>query len=197
SQKRRLLDDLESGRTFYGIDALLPAFYRKLDTVFDYLPADARLVVYDPSGCARAVREELSTARGDRGAAIAEGRPTFELDALYIDEGDLAELLTERGAAVVHRVPILGEAPPEDAEPLDALEATTQSTRCHLGGEDQSLLESELRARRATSGQDDTLLPVATRARAFLDSGFRVYFAARTHSQAERLVHLLRGYEVP
>jgi transcription-repair coupling factor (superfamily II helicase) len=196
SQTRRLLDDLESGRNFYGIEALLPAFFRGLETLFDYIPEQARIVVQDPTACANAAREEVERAHADRGAAAEEGKPAFALDDLYLDEPDLAESLTTRGAAVVHRVAIVG-GPGEDDSALTALEAADEATLLHLGGEDQSLLTAELSARRATQGRDDALLPVARRARAFLDSGMRMVFTARTHSQAERLTALLRNYEVP
>ncbi|MBC7172790.1 MAG: hypothetical protein H5U40_10200, partial [Polyangiaceae bacterium] len=193
---RRLVDDLESGRSFYGIEALLPAFFRGLETLFDYLPEDARLVIQDPTACASVAREELGRASDDRSAAREDGRPTFELEELYLEEPALADELCARGAAIVHRVAIIGGAG-EDDSPLAALESAQESSLLHLGGEDQSLLTAELKARRATHGRDDALLPVARRARGFLDAGMRVFFTARTHSQADRLVALLSGYEVP
>jgi transcription-repair coupling factor (superfamily II helicase) len=43
SRKRsELLEELDAGRNVLGIDAFLPAFYERLDTLFDYLPADLR-----------------------------------------------------------------------------------------------------------------------------------------------------------
>jgi transcription-repair coupling factor (superfamily II helicase) len=196
TQARRLVEDLESGRSFYGVEALLPAFFREIERLFDYLPGDARLVVHDPSACAKVAREERERARRDRGASVEDGKPAFELDELYLDEASLAAALDERGAAVAHRVAILGDVDAEDSA-LAALESTDAASLLHLGGDDQSLLVAELKARRATHGRDDGLLPVARRASAWLDAGMRVLFSARTQSQAERLVGLLRGYEVP
>ncbi len=196
SQARKLVEDLDSGRSFYGIEALLPAFFRGLESIFDYLPTDARLVVQDPTACESAAREELERARADRGAAAEESKPTFELEDLYADEDELGAALTARGAAVVHRVAVLG-APDGDESALAALESAEEGAVLHLGGEDQALLVAELKARRSTHGRDDALLPVARRARASLDGGMRVVFTARTHSQAERLTSLLAGYDVP
>jgi transcription-repair coupling factor (superfamily II helicase) len=126
---------------------------------------------------------------------VEDGKPAFTLDELYLDEAELAGGLATRGAAVVHRVAILGDVTEEESA-LAALESTSEEVLLHLGGEDQGLLVAELKARRATHGRDDGLSPVARRAKAWLDSGMRVLFSARTHSQSDRLIALLRGYEI-
>ena len=56
--------------------------------------------------------------------------------------------------------------------------------------------ETWLKARRQ-AGSDEGLQPVVDRAKRWLDMGLRVVFTARTHTQAERLVSLLKGYDVP
>ncbi|AKF07900.1 transcription-repair coupling factor [Sandaracinus amylolyticus] len=194
---RQLIDDLESGRTFLGIEGFLPAFYEKLDTLFDYLPAGTSSVVVDPSAVTRAMREEMEAADADRSAKVASRAPAFPMDALYAGEAELASCITSTRVAIVHRVAALG-APEEGESPLAALESVKSADEVlDLGAEDQTPLTTELSQRRQGQGRDDALRPLATRTRAWLDAGMRVLMAARTRTQADRLASLLRGYEIP
>jgi transcription-repair coupling factor (superfamily II helicase) len=193
---RKLLDDLESGRVFYGIEGLLPAFYPRLDSLLDFLDDDTRLVVVDPTGVAKhavATREEASA---DRGAKVEAGEPAFPLDALFLGQDELLERIVERRPVVVHRIATLGEAHDEES-PLATLDRAPEEGLMHLGAEDHAALVAELKSRRGTGGRDDALAPVAERAARWLDVGLRVFFTARSHAQAERLIRLLRGYEIP
>jgi transcription-repair coupling factor (superfamily II helicase) len=80
---RQLLEDLESGRAFLGLEGLLPAFHEELETVFDYLPSDLTRVVMDPSAVMRAVDEELRAAEADLEAKRASRSPAFPMHAVY------------------------------------------------------------------------------------------------------------------
>jgi transcription-repair coupling factor (superfamily II helicase) len=194
TQRRQLLDDLESGRLFFGIEGLLPAFHPQLETVLDYMPSDVTTAIIDPTGVNRAVGTELERAREDRGAKVEEGQPTFPVESLYMDEAETATALEHRPLAIMHRVAIGGAHDEEQESPLSRLESVDHDQVLHLGGEDQSTLAQELKAKRAQAGKDDALEPVAARARHWLDAGMRLVFSARTQTQAERLATLLRGY---
>jgi transcription-repair coupling factor (superfamily II helicase) len=52
-----LYNRLRDGVELSGMDALLPFFYEKLDTVFDYLPEETVAVVIDPPGVERSIDE--------------------------------------------------------------------------------------------------------------------------------------------
>jgi transcription-repair coupling factor (superfamily II helicase) len=192
---KQLLEDLESGRSFLGIEGFLPAFYERLETLFDYLPQGTGAVLCDPAAITRAVREEMVSAAADRDAKIAAAAPIFPVEALYADESELAARITERPLAVIHKV-AMGGAPAPDESPLAALESASHLDVLDLAAEDQLPLTSELAQRRQGQGRDDALRPLAQRTRAWLDAGFRVLMAARTRTQADRLASLLRGYEI-
>jgi transcription-repair coupling factor (superfamily II helicase) len=67
SRRRQLVEDLASGRSFVGLECFLPAFYERLESVLDYLPASARVVVDDPLSVARALDSpRRSTSRRSR-----------------------------------------------------------------------------------------------------------------------------------
>ena len=54
NRKSRLIQDIESGRLFFGVERFLPAFYGELDDLFDYLPEGVRTVAIDPTGIVNA-----------------------------------------------------------------------------------------------------------------------------------------------
>src|SRR5690606_4498113 len=72
---RKLIEDIEEGRAFYGIERFLPAFYTHLETLFDLAGPDSRVVVYDPSATAKEARSLLDEAEADRLARVDEGEP--------------------------------------------------------------------------------------------------------------------------
>jgi transcription-repair coupling factor (superfamily II helicase) len=197
---RQLIEDLESGRTFFGIDGLIPAFYPSLDTVLTYAGA-ARLVLLDPTAVASAAQEELERARADRGAKVEEGIPTYPVDAHFMEEGELLDALTSQPLARVHRLAVLGEGADDDESsdrPLARLDTITDPEAVmHLGGEDQRPLITELKAVRGRRDGGDALGPVARKGHEWLDAGMRLLLAARTQSQADRLATLLRGHDLP
>jgi transcription-repair coupling factor (superfamily II helicase) len=192
---KAMLDDLETGRLVIGIEGLLPAFYEKLESIFDCVPERARFAVLDPAAVASALHEELDAAAADRAAKEATKSPAFPIDSLYVGEDALAAGLAARRLVVVHRIVTLGEPEP-GASALAALESVSEGSVMSLGGEDHALLVATLGQQRAGRGRDDALTPLAESARAWLDAGMRVVIAARTRTQAERLGSLLRGYEL-
>ena len=193
SKTRALLDDLTAGRAFYGIDGLLPAFYDSLETPLDFVPPNTPVVLMDPGAVAKSVDLELHRAGGDRDAKENEGDPVYPLERLYADEDELAELLEARARILIHPYATVSSGGGDGLEPYTS--AREEDLR-DMGAEDQRPLMAELTARRG-GGAEDTLEPIAKRAKAWLDLGMRVFFTARTETQAERLSSLLQGYGVP
>jgi len=192
---RQLLEEIESGRVSYGLAGLLPAFYPSLDTLFDYLPMRTPRLILDPAACVSAVREEYATASSDRVARVEEGAPAFSLDAHYTSEGELLARISEAPLALCHRYAALGVADASEGE-LGILE-TCATEKLHLGGESQSLLAGEIKARRKAGLEGDVLLPLVERTTGWLEAGMHVLFTAHTGAQAERLRSLLKSYEIP
>jgi transcription-repair coupling factor (superfamily II helicase) len=192
---RQLLEDLESGRLFLGIDALLPALYDRLETLFDYLPAGTRVALVDPTAVHVACIAELDQAEADREARLSARSPAFPLDTLYASDAEIAARLTERPIALFHRLAVGGEAHPVESA-LGVLESVRPGHLLHLGAEDHAPLVAELVARRQGQGREDALRPLALRIAEWLDGGLRVLITTRTRTQAERLASLLRSYEI-
>ena len=195
SKTRALIEDLESGRAFYGLEGFLPAFFSRLDTVFDYVDQPAAVAVLDPTSVIKACSEETGRAASDHAAAQEEGRPLFPLSEHYLDDRELASRLQARRLLAFHRI-VVGGQPDDEESDLSYLECADIEDVHRLGGEDQRSLTEELKAKRAAR-TDDTLETLAQRTREWADAGLRIVFAARTMSQAERLQKLLRRDNVP
>ena len=200
-KRKQLVEDIASGRRFLGVEGFLPAFYERLDSVFDYVPADTRCVVVDPLAVSDALREELALAARDREAKVAQKAPVFSLDALYLQVDELLAALRARPLCVAHKLAMLG-APSEEEEQdnrpeVIALAPPRANALLRIAADDQSALATELRMNRAQGHASDPLEPLHRHAARWLDEGLRVLLTARTLVQAERLAGLLRGYELP
>ena len=184
---RLLVDDVTSGRAFFGADAFLPAYYDRLAALSDYLPDDARFVLTNPSSITRIVLDELGRATAD--AAAKGSEPQFLPTTFFLEEAEIVADLARRQVTVVHGAPVTGEA-----EGLASFEVTRESV--HLASSDHEDLTRAVKASRSTKGRSGTLAPVARRIRHWKDHGLRVFLTARAQTQAERLAGLLRHQDL-
>jgi transcription-repair coupling factor (superfamily II helicase) len=191
SQARELISELDRGSGALISNALLPAYFERLDTLFDYIPQDVRLVVADPLAIAESVRDEQHHATDEHSAR--RDRPTFDLSAYYMTEDELSERLQSFAPVVGHRLAVHGAAG-EDEGPIIAAFAPPGEGLLRIDASDQQALISELRAHKAHG--DRGLQPLADQIQEWMDQGVRVSLVARTQHQADRLIDLLRSYGV-
>ena len=190
-QARELIAELDRGSGALTSNALLPAYFEKLDTLFDYIPRDARVVLADPAAIGESVRDEQHHATDEHSAR--RGRPTFKLSAYYMDEDDLAERLGMHTPFVAHRLAVHG-AVGEDEGPIVAAFAPPGDGLLRVDASDQQALISELRTHKAHG--DRGLQPLADQLQEWTEQGVRVRLVGRTQHQADRLIDLLRSYGV-
>jgi transcription-repair coupling factor (superfamily II helicase) len=186
TKTRALVDDVVHGRTFFGADAFLPAYYEDLDPLLGFVPADAIVVLDDPSAITRAVREELARAEED---AAHKAGPSFLPTAFYLSEDDVAADLAERSVVTLHRTAVLGEGA-ETEGPLARFESVRDPL--DLDARDHQDLTRAVKAARSAKGKGAGLGPLVRRIAHFRDHGLRVFLTARAQTQAERLVTLLK-----
>ena len=188
---RELVSELDRGSGALISNALLPAYFDRLETLFDYIPQDARMVLADPTAIAAAVAEEQHGATDEHSAR--RDRPTFELSAYYMSEGELADRLQTYRVAVAHRLAVHGAAG-EDEGPIVAAFGPPADGLLRVDASDQHALVSELRAHKAHG--DRGLQPLADQLQEWTEQGLQVSLVGRTQHQADRLVDLLRSYGV-
>jgi len=188
SRARALVEDVTSGRAFFGAEGFLPAYYA-LETLFDYLPDDALFLLDDPVSITRAAREEIDRAKSD--AANKGSAPHLPFEELYQDEADIASGIGAHRVLSLHRAAIGGRS---DARDLTRFEAAPEDTPS-LAARDQGDLERAVGAARSSRGKHGALDPLLDRLAAWRDAGLFVFLAARNETQGERLMSLIRHRE--
>jgi transcription-repair coupling factor (superfamily II helicase) len=185
SKTRALVDDVASGRAFFGADAFLPAYYDKLDSLLDYVPSDAIIFLDDPPALTRALRDDRIRAEADAATRRSSG-PHFPPSALYCDESEIASALASRRLVTLQRTPVSGGQGDEGLSVYESVCAPMD-----LASRDHDDLTRTVQASRSTRGKAATLAPLVRRIVHWRSHGLRIFVTARAHTQAERLVALL------
>ncbi len=184
TKTRVLIDDVATGRAFFGAEGFLPAYYEELATLWRYLPAETRVVLASPPEITRVVRDELERVTQDY--AAKETEPSFIVGAHYLTEDEAASELANRRVVALHPTAIAGAA----GEGLAAYE--TAQEPLHIAALDCADITRAVKAARASKGKTNALAPVARHILHYKDSGLSVFLTARAQTQAERLCALLQ-----
>jgi transcription-repair coupling factor (superfamily II helicase) len=177
--RRAMLDGLESGILFPGVEFCLPYFYSQLDSVWDYLPADT-VVIVDEAGDVDAALERVA-AVVERRAAEREAEHRFfpPPERLYLTPAAWRAAL--RAHALI------------ELESLDLLVHDASETRLSV----QSFTTGDLKAKRLHQRHEISFAPVAEQVQTWRAEGYRVVFVAGTEAQCQRLARLLETNELP
>jgi transcription-repair coupling factor (superfamily II helicase) len=162
-----------------GIENLEVLLHEHMETIFDYLPASARVLVEDPEACRRRLEALFDELVAGHARALAQDRLVSEPLALHTSDADAWQALLERR-------PLL----------LDPLGAAAAGERAVVGAGDHRALRREIAERR---GAGRALEPLARRLLAWSEAGRRVRLLCPSPSACERMVDILRdyGFELP
>ncbi|WP_242392091.1 transcription-repair coupling factor [Anaeromyxobacter oryzisoli] len=171
SRVREVLDAIDGGTPFFGMEALLPGFHRGgLGTLFDYLPAGTAIYLDDAAGVEEALHElEAELAREHEDAVRREELVLPPGEHFLPAEEALARAL-ERPTVRRHRV-WLGTG-----EPVRLALAETAGLRAEIEG---------------SRGEDGALAPLIRRLEDWRRRGITAVVACGTASSSERLRRLL------
>jgi transcription-repair coupling factor (superfamily II helicase) len=181
SRTRQVLENLEQGLDFFGVEALTPLFHGQMAAMWSYLPEETRWLVEDPellleeaAAAAATIAEEHARARASK-ALVCPPEGFFE------EPWALARVIAA-APVVCSGIDLYDPLAPEDRAalrvPLDR----------------QRELRAQIEAARATKGAE-VLRPVVEAIRA-LEGAWTVLFVAPNQSHVERVAGLLRGYGV-
>jgi transcription-repair coupling factor (superfamily II helicase) len=184
SKARALIEDVTTGRAFFGGEGFLPAFY-PLASLFSYLPERTPILVEDAPAVLKAMREELERARRDEAGRV--GLPHFPLEALYLDEAELDRELGRRKLVSAHRAAAVTGVAKTALESLELAPIDTPT----LAAKDHADLERAVKAARSAQGKHAVLDPILRRLSAWENAGLSVVISARNQTQAERTQALL------
>ena len=188
---RRLIEQLEAGETFVGIEGLVPAFHDELVAPAVYAPANARWLIVDPDACRRTL-DDLWEDAETRFAQHITKQLAFPPDRHFVRE--LAPLASPRRI----ELPTLEVHGETDATKLRVDPAgSAKPTRLHLGVDNLHVLRQELEHAR-TFGDTEHVQPLLAALARWRERGLRVALACDSQSRADRLRGVLeaRGVHV-
>ena len=172
-----LIDALLRGHVPPGAEALAPLLQPEHESVLDYLPPDALLVVDDPVAGHEHLADHLAEAARSFESALESRRAVAPPADLLLEVRELDE-------AIDARLPIL-------LERLDVEDSDSGTSHYRVGGLDHEPLRREL-ARSRT--HDRALTPLADQIASWLSERWRVVLCCASLSGAERLKALLSDY---
>ncbi len=173
--RQRLLDDFQHRLRVPGAENYLPYFYSGLDSLLDYLPRDAVVVLPDEPTLSRAAEELEEEVAVGWEAARNEGLPVPSPESLYVLRGDLSRRIQ------AFRTVVLSHLELEDQD------RTTMRVPC-TGNQD-------IRAGLAgVKAYDAGMSGLVKRLDSWRNDGAEVLLVSHTQGQASRLLKLLEPY---
>jgi len=190
SKTRRLLEQVEEGEQFFGIEALAPAFHARMAPLFDYLPANTMCVVEEPDAVVDEARRQATRLREAAAARHVEHRLALPAEDFVLGEDEAALALAARRRLELRAVEVIRVNPPPDAAPRIRVESEPHTA---LRAELHQARSAAVGATERGSTELDIGAPLRDRMRRWLDAGFRVRVVAPNRTHADRLVALLRA----
>ncbi|HVR62033.1 MAG TPA: transcription-repair coupling factor, partial [Polyangia bacterium] len=189
SKTRLLLEQIDEGELFFGIEALAPAFHARMVPLFEYLPPDALFVVEDPEAVLDEARRHASKLRESAAARRHEHRLALDAAEFVLLEDEAHAALAARARVELRAVEIAradagaggaGDAPP---------------ARVRLVCESNTTLRAELQRARADAGaEEDIGKPLRDRLKSWLGEGQRVRLVTPNRTHADRLAGVLSAW---
>ncbi|HEX2659668.1 MAG TPA: transcription-repair coupling factor [Polyangia bacterium] len=184
SKTRLLVEQVESGESFFGMEALAPIFHAQLDPLTAYLPPDALFVVEDPEAVLEDAHRALVKLRETAVARHAEHRLALNPTAFLLTDDECAATLSSRHQVALHGIE-LERAANSDGPP-----------RIRLVAESNATLRAELHQARAEHPGEEPDLgrPLRERINGWLRDGYHVAVVAANRAHADRMFALLTSW---
>ena len=184
-QTRALIEELESGRAFVGRESYVPAFFQRLDTLFDYFPEGTLWALDEPTVLETAFREQDGADGAAYSARVAANALVFPPEEFYCGwaaiEGELAA--QERLSFSFLDAEPSGE-PPRAERPIP------------FEVEDNADLVAELKRARAERGEM-IFAGLAEELVRWSEERRPVVIAAGTRHHGDKLAAIFAGYQLP
>lgn len=176
SRSRSVVDSLESGQDFFGIDAIAPLLHDDMDPPWAYLGADARVIVDDTSAVLAAAAEYDEELTAEHGRALGDRRLVCTPAELVAPPDELAAWIDGAWAW---------------AERVDDPEADPKRTLLRLEPARDERLLAEITAARGRK-HGELLAPLVGRVASLVDEApWSIVIASPNLTHADRMVALL------
>ena len=105
---RDIVGRIRDQGVFPGIESLTPLIYERMDTLFDYLPADTVIIAENPAELAQSTEKAAEAARLNVDKARSDQRLCVEPEALFLDWPEIKGALDRREAVFLTPLAISG-----------------------------------------------------------------------------------------
>lgn len=172
----KIVENVKMERQFPGIGGLISLIYPSLDTLFDYLPAQALPVLVDPATIKKLAIETEETVTRNYLSARSDSHLCVEPEDLYLTWSQAEARFCQSANIALKTVPVTD----------DRADGT-----CNFTVEKNELLTHQLKAR----GEPDVLLqPLVDWIDRARESALAPYLLCSTLKKARRLEELLTPY---
>lgn len=187
SKTRQVIENLEQGHDFFGIEALTPIFHGGLDPLWRYMPPLTRWFLDEPESLSDLARRIHAEYREQYERALADKRLVAPPEDFFVSVPDLVDR--------IQSTPVVGQR-------VDLHEPTHDDHRevIRVDLQRNLKLRTALEAARGKRG-GELLRPVVEHVRALMrgdgeqrPEAWDVVLVAPNLTHAERLTSLLRGY---
>ena len=191
SKTRQIIDNLQAGVEFFGIDAITPVFHEKLDPLWAHLRPDTRWTIDEPDALLGVAERMFDEIEFEYRRAVEAKQLVAAPEQFFLSREQLREHV--RNIAVVgQRLEIHEPERDSDRKLLrvdlghnQALRAKLEAARGHKGGE---LLRPVVEHIQALGVHEHAIDPRHDR------DAWDVILVAPNMTHAERLTAMLRGY---
>jgi transcription-repair coupling factor (superfamily II helicase) len=193
AETRRVLERIDSGEEFVGIETLTPAFHARMVPLWSYLDAAGSpcWLILDPDAIAQVAEEELATADARYHERLADGRLALPPAEHYVSAEELMAGLRAPARRIEARSLELYEPPSDGAAAPGDSPAAPRAMRFAV--DDNRMLRSALeRARRQAA--DELMKPLVEAVADWRKDGYGVAVAAGSIGRARQLAGLLADY---
>ncbi len=185
SKTRLMIEQIEDGVDFFGVEAMMPAFHKCLASFFSYLPQQSLLAVEEPDAVIEEARRNLTRLTASAEHRRAEHRIALDPEAFFLNEDEARDDLQARTRIELVSLDIITSGPQSDEA----------SVRLHA--EPNTTLRAELQQARAEHGDAEIGTALRTRLLGWLREKHRVFMVAPGRGHAERLAAVLKALDVP
>jgi transcription-repair coupling factor (superfamily II helicase) len=105
---RNIVQRIKERGVFPGIESLTPLIYERMDTLFDYLPADTVVIAENPAELAQSAEKSLQLARANYNKACDGQQLCVEPQDLFATWEEIQADLTARRSVVLTPLAITG-----------------------------------------------------------------------------------------
>ncbi len=109
SKTRAILDQIDKGEDFFGIEALTPAFHERMASIAEYLPEGGLFFVDEPEACIEALETELDEGAESYRTRLDEHRLAFPPEDFYIGVDELRAIFDRGRRVEAHQLEVAGD----------------------------------------------------------------------------------------